>query len=863
MTERFYSEYKRIYATLKGRIVGFADEGELDLFSQTLLNRLMFVHFVSRKGWLTYDGSTDYLDGMWSDHRSQALRSNFYVTHLKPLFFYSLNDPQFSELNRDDPKTLRAAIGAVPFLNGGLFDANELDRREGVHVPDEAIQPVITELFGRFDYTITESTQDNTEVAVSPELLGMVFEELVNEWHDLPNCHTPPPVVSFMCREALKGFLSRARTGLSEEAIAKLVDERSTGNLSVTDVCTVERALERIKVVDPACGSGAYLLGMLRELAGLRAALIDDGVDARPTYDLKLEIIRKNLFGSDINELAGNLAKFRLWLSLVIDEEGDKPRHLPNLDFRIVRGDSLLSRNPQGNNAILADLARESGIAALKAKYMEASTQDDKDRLRVEITEVQANILSAIGGTGLSDRAIDWQAEFAEVMGDGGFDIVISSPPHQRHQDIEDKPELVSLYGDAVTGRSDLYCYFYARGLQLLREGGMHVFACSSGWLDTDYGAKLQDHLLRTASIEAIYESAVERQLSTAPTKTLISVIRKGVNDYGHGTRFIYLMAEFESAVSDANLRRERALNRAQLVESGVDTEGRGREKYVGDKWGAKYLRAPDIYHHIVSRYGSQLVRLGDLAEVRSGITTGVNRFFLLKQETIKRWNVESAYLRPVMTSPLESGSIAIDPNFLLNQLFMCHDDISDLSGTGALDYIRWGEDQSYHLKPSAKSRPRWYDLGRKDLVHLAMGKLADKVARSYFSPSGLLFTDNFQVLTVRANVSAISLCAALNSMLFQLMFFTEARANYSEGVRSIQTRDASNLLIVDPSLRGDMDAAMFASSDWDVLNPSAGRREFDAAVFDALGLTNGERDAVSEGLFEMFRNQSGPILSA
>ena len=680
----------------------------------------------------------------------------------------------------------------------------------------------------------------------------MVFEELVNEWHDLPNCHTPPPVVSFMCREALKGFLSRARTGLSEEAIAKLVDERSTGNLSVTDVCTVERALERIKVVDPACGSGAYLLGMLRELAGLRAALIDDGVDARPTYDLKLEIIRKNLFGSDINELAGNLAKFRLWLSLVIDGEGDKPRHLPNLDFRIVRGDSLLSRNPQGNNAILADLARESGIAALKAKYMEASTQDDKDRLRVEITEVQANILSAIGGTGLSDRAIDWQAEFAEVMGDGGFDIVISSPPHQRHQDIEDKPELVSLYGDAVTARSDLYCYFYARGLQLLREGGMHVFACSSGWLDTDYGANLQDHLLKTASIEAIYESAVERQLSTAPTKTLISVIRKGVNDYGRGTRFIWLMAEFESAVSDANLRQERTLNRAQLVETGVVTDGRGREKYVGDKWGAKYLRAPDIYHYIISRYGNRLVRLGNKADVRSGIMTGKNRFFLLTQERIREWNVEPTYLRPVMTSPQESRSIAIDPNFLPNQLFMCHDDISDLSGTGALDYIRWGEDQSYHLKLSAKSRPRWYDLGRKDLVHLAMGKLADKVARSYFSPSGLLFTDNFQVLNVRGNVSAISLCAALNSTLFQLIFFSEAKANYSDGVRSIQTRHAANLPIVYPSLLGELDATLFASSDWDVLNPSPERLAIDESVFDALALTQDERDAVYQGMSEL-----------
>ena len=569
MTERFYSEYKRIYATVKSRIVGFVDESELELFSQTLLNRLMFVHFVSRKGWLTYDGSTDYLDAMWSDHRSQALRFNFYATHLKPLFFSGMNDSQSTGLNRNDP-TFHAAIEDVPYLNGGLFDANELDRRVGVHVPDEAIEPVITELFGRFDFTITESTLHDAEVAVDPELLGMVFEELVNEWHDLSDCHTPRPVVSFMSREALKGFLSGMQTGLSDQAIAELVDERSTRNISVDDARVVARALERVTVVDPACGSGAYLLGMMRELVGLRTALFDAGADSQPLYDLKLQIIRNNLHGADLDEFAVNLTKFRLWLSLVIEDEGDSPRPLPNLDFKIACGDSLLSGDPQENSHYLAHLTRNSGIADLKAKFVEAWSRADKDRLRLEITNSQANIRSALGGITLSDKAIDWQTEFAEVMGDGGFDIVISSPPHLRHQDIENKPDLVSLYGDAVTARSDLYCYFYARALQLLRDGGMHVFACSSGWLDTDYGAKLQGHLLKTTSIEAIYESAVERQLSTAPTKTLISVIRKGVNDYGHRTRFIYLMAEFERAVSDANLRRERTLNRDQLMESGL-----------------------------------------------------------------------------------------------------------------------------------------------------------------------------------------------------------------------------------------------------------------------------------------------------
>ena len=311
-------------------------------------------------------------------------------------------------------------------------------------------------------------------------------------------------------------------------------------------------------------------------------------------------------------------------------------------------------------------------------------------------------------------------------------------------------------------------------------------------------------------------------------------------------------MAEFERAVANSNLRRERTLSRAELMESDLETDDRERGKYAGDKWGAHCLRAPDIYHCIVSRYGNRMVRLRDLADVKSGITTGANDFFLLTEKEIECWNIGPAYLRPVMTSPLESGSIAVDPKFLSHRLFMCHAGIDYLAGTGALDYIRWGESQDYHQKSTTKARSRWYDLGSKEKSHLAMAKLADKVARIYFSPSGLLFTDNFQVLTVRGSVSTVSLCAALNSTLFQLMYFTEAMANYTEGVRSIQTRGAAELLVADPSLLGELDAAILDSSDWDVLNPSAERRELDALVFDALGMTSGERDAVFEGVMEI-----------
>ena len=191
-------------------------------------------------------------------------------------------------------------------------------------------------------------------------------------------------------------------------------------------------------------------------------------------------------------------------------------------------------------------------------------------------------------------------------MSDGGFDVVVANPPYVRQEQIASKAELVRLYSDAVTARSDLYCHFYARGLQLLRNGGMHVFVCSNSWLDVGYGAKLQEHLLSAASVEAIYESAVERQFSTAQINTIVSVIRKGGADEDRDTRFISLRGEFDSAIADAGLRREITMSRLSTdgsrtwrARTAVDAV-----RYVGDKWGGKYLRAPGHLppHHEYSR---------------------------------------------------------------------------------------------------------------------------------------------------------------------------------------------------------------------------------------------------------------------
>ena len=303
----------------------------------------MFVYFLQRKGWLTFQGNKDYLNVLWQDYHAQPKHGDFYTTRLQPLFFSGLNNPD----SRDLTQGLETLIGDVPFLNGGLFEQTDLDWRKGIGVSDSAIEQVLRDLFDRFNFTVMESTPFDIEVAVDPEMLGKVFEELVTGRHDSGAYYTPRLVVSFMCREALKGYLEGQDTGAEADAIARFVDQRDPAGISLAAARRISQALSEVTVVDPACGSGAYMLGMMQELIELQNTLYNVGVDAKSLYDLKLEIIQRNLYGVDLEDFVVNIAMLRLWLSLAIEyDDDDNPPPLPNLDFKVLCGDSLLGPDP-------------------------------------------------------------------------------------------------------------------------------------------------------------------------------------------------------------------------------------------------------------------------------------------------------------------------------------------------------------------------------------------------------------------------------------------------------------------------------------------------------------------------------------
>jgi type I restriction-modification system DNA methylase subunit len=513
VTNEFFREYRRIFEEAETTIKLKWDGEKKRLYTQRFFNRMMFIAFLERKGWLTFNGRKDYLKALFADYHvneHNKRTANFHKSRLNTLFFRGLNNPHGDQLSTDPQyKIFQRLIGDVPYLNGGLFE-EENDDVDGPVFSDTIVAKILTELIYHFNFTVTESTPLDVEVAVDPEMLGRIFEELVTGRHESGSYYTPKPVVAFMCREALKGYLETALPDLSKEVLNLFVNENDAAEINNPEA--VLNALRMVKVCDPACGSGAYLLGMLHELLEKRESLFAARkVGTKAIYERKLEIIQNNLYGVDIDDFAVNIARLRLWLSLIVDYEDYPPPPLPNLDFKIEPGDSLTAPDPSGG--LQPDMFRYQQVQEflqLKNDFMGIhSSSEKKKQLDKQIKALREKIKEWAHPKGYdkSSNAFDWQVDFAEVFApelaqrtlsgkmtriintaggqmelteasrEGGFDIVIANPPYVRMELFKSiKPVLKKIYVNVHDERSDLYVYFYARATQILKPNGVACF---------------------------------------------------------------------------------------------------------------------------------------------------------------------------------------------------------------------------------------------------------------------------------------------------------------------------------------------------------------------------------------------------
>jgi len=678
--KEFYKDYRQVFEKVEGLIGSSIKDDELrHLFTQRLFNRLMFLAFIERRGWLRMGERTDYLTALWEDYIVARLTGgenrNFYNERLVPLFFEGLNQPDRPS-DQIDPR-----FGLVPYLNGGLFERAEdlTDSEQCPIVPDEALAALLdaeTGLFSRYNFTVAESTPLEIDVAVDPEMLGKVFEELVTGRHEQGSYYTPKPIVSFMCRSALVEYLADKCPKETREAIESFVHDHKPGGLRNAERTLA--ALRTVTVCDPACGSGAYLLGMLHELMDLRICLFaaNQKLEASTAHQRKLEIIETNLYGVDKEPFAVNIARLRLWLSLAVDFEGATPPPLPNLDFKIEQGDSLASPAPA---EVVADSwqlipGTVEQFRTKKAAYLCAHGQK-KELLRKEIADLKRDLKLWLSVEG-PPNAFHWAIEFAEVFllttstatmeGEfslvnqaqdqgilpdlstttripqaGGFDIVVANPPYVRMELIKPlKPMLRKRYPHVHSDRADLYIYFYARAQELLRPGGVAAFISSNKWLRAGYGEPLRQHLLDSQEFALVmdfgdlpvFESATAypciflwRKMDRRESSTAWAMVKDLARCYSEGVRTHFLGLRVEVPASQFGEGKPRLATAAT-----ADMRG------------------------IMEASSTQLGALIK-GKVSRGVVTGLNDAFIIDQETRDRLVKESPEADEII-KPLLAG---------------------------------------------------------------------------------------------------------------------------------------------------------------------------------------------------------------
>ena len=1012
VTEAFFEDYKGIFRQLQDELYQQTYDAKWSHdCAQQFLSRCLFLYFVQRKRWL--GGNTDFLHTFWEAYRKSSQPTDTFVKKwLNVLFFEAFNNRPCSGY-RYFPTKIREILQFAPYLNGGLFRKNDLDTDYLVSVSD-TLWGKIFDFFEKYNFTIAEDTPLDQEVAVDPEMIGKVYESLVSvedeERGDAGIFYTPRVEIDLMCRLALVDNLANhigtedGKHLFYETFFAFEPEEKTEADEKLNDANLWEdiyKHLTEITVLDPACGSGSFLVGMLHVLDDIheRAEPYID-VETASRFERRKALIGRNLYGVDVKQWACKVAELRLWLALIIDADvpdaelrvGIEPL-LPNFSFNIRHGDSIvqdiggmnlaqtraigsgvprdmqrkiethrtekrkfynseedrkyteesdvktaehglfrellqsyenqLSRDIRATEAWLEDPAEQltlTGMRVPEDRQLDFETVQKQQELKrcKENREQVRHSLTALSSA--TTQPFVWDIAFVEIFSQrDGFDIVIENPPYIRQEDIRDltlpreeaiKPANKKLYKSKLersvyqahseffgyrpekdtkpdkpevavkhklSGRSDLYLYFYFHGLFLLNSKGTFCTITSNSWLDVAYGTKLQEFLLTQCHLKLVLDNSAKRSFATADVNTVISLIsapnRNQESCLQHMVRFVNFTVPFEAIldavifyeietasvrVSSPEHRIHLSLQKSLLI-NGNDEKG----KYTGDKWGGKYLRAPDIYWTILKKGKSKLVRLEDISEVNYGIKTGVNKFFYIDDEHIKIWGIEEKFLKPFLKSSRECDSILIDSSQLKSKLFMCHMDKTSLKGTAALEYIKFGESQGFHLRSSCRKRARWYDLGDQKSFDWLVLIFRDKRNWTPINETPSLLASNVVfTATLHDRDTIQSANAVANSTLTILISEICGRVNLGDGLLTTYGPDILSFDFISPdwiaAQGGESLHRAFESmkqrpvlSIFDEIHQSD-RLALDAIIFDALCLTQGERDGVYEGVTQL-----------
>jgi len=579
LSNEFFNEYRNFYQDLvnfvkyeDNLIDGFVEyaKGDKELaekyardYIKKLMGRLVFIQFLQNKAWLKED--IHYTHTLFNSCTEEQ-KYDFLDNVLEPLFFGVFNTPKdarevlFHQEHWD--MNLYNEWKDFPYLNGGLFECDELDKL-GLPLPsyffsnpgkeDKVRKPNdeyysdacgIFDFFDRYNFTIDESDPLDREIGVDPEMLGKIFENLLEDNKDKGAFYTPKEIVDYMCKEALTAYLidearkksevNKQRQENFEDAIRAFVNdpEMTVKRIQQYDdkqLIDLDESLRDVKICDPAIGSGAFPMGLLNLLMACRTAVNDALRKGEPRYLLKKEIIQNNIYGVDIEKGAIDIARLRFWLSIVVDWE--EPEALPNFDYKFMQGNSLLEQYQGVDLSTLTQNKKEQHEALQVSifddqldilrktlrKYLDdyflTTDHQIKTRLRQQIKDnvnqqlheqhIRVDFPEQYDIAANTDFFL-WHTWFADVFNrpsKQGFDIVIGNPPYisaptqvanpklaNQRKRIIDSKQYKSLYQ-----KWDLYIPFMELGIShMCADGGVMTMIVPYPLSNQMYAEKLR-----------------------------------------------------------------------------------------------------------------------------------------------------------------------------------------------------------------------------------------------------------------------------------------------------------------------------------------------------------------------------------
>jgi hypothetical protein len=561
-------------------------------FAVRMLGRIIFCWFLKMKK--SNDGKPLLPESLLS---SKAVANNYgyYKNILERLFFQTLNTPMEERLDN-----LPEGCQHIPFLNGGLFEPHtddffKPDRTSGISsaysldIPDDWFYDLFNEL-EKYNFTIDENSIVDVEVSVDPEMLGRIFENLLAEIDpdsgetarkSTGSFYTPREIVDYMATESLVHYLHN-ETKLDKEELHPLfkLDHPDISQKVSENRVKILNAIDRVKILDPACGSGAFPMGVLQKIITVLQKLdpdcklwikrqidrIDNPIlkkhieekltNSSVEYARKLGVIQNSLYGVDIQPIAAEISKLRCFLTLVVDELIDETKEnrgveaLPNLEFKFVTADTLVKLPEEIDHGGLFNLNEElEDLKKLRTQYLQ-SYGKQKEKLKKQFEDLQAEMLSnqftlgaALDMTSKTYKIASWKPFSHEkadwfdplwMFGLDGFDIVIGNPPYVQLQ--KEGGRLANMYKDCgyktFQRTGDIYALFYESGITSLKEKGNLCFITSNKWMRAGYGKSLRNFFTEHNPIMLIDLGPGIFQQATVDTNILIIEKRTNQNNF-------------------------------------------------------------------------------------------------------------------------------------------------------------------------------------------------------------------------------------------------------------------------------------------------------------------------------------------